>query len=588
MSDPQRNQEPHVGETPRASVWRRPLRGRIGWLLGLATLIAVIFLLVLSFGLVLQGGHEPGRVAAVALLISVVGALTLSAGVLLVRWLSHWRNLRRALFGLACFVTLIPLAYAVENWRGRSAWLKHRAALEAQGEPMDLAALVPPPVPDDQNFAMTPLLAPALIVHHTPAGVVWADTNALARLDGIRHNLATRDKDAELLVLGSLEKNSFADLVSCAEFYRGNTNYPQATTPGAPAEDILRALSKFDPEFAELHAAATNRPASRFAIQYEHQPAWQILLPHLAKIRPLVQLAHLRAVAAMEAGRPEEAFGDLRLGLRLSDSLSNEPLLINHLVRIAALSLALQTVREGLVRHAWSDEQLAELQRHLAGLNLLAEYRLAMRGERAMSTGGLDYLRRLGFRANPQDSLPDGLGLPRSVRALVPGGWLHQNMRTVSTGIQVYLDAVDVQQRRVDADRLEEESRRIEQMRGGPYTVFARQLLPALDRAAQRSARAQTSVDQALVACAIERYRLAEGRLPAALTDLVPQFLDAIPSDVMDGQPLRYAVEPEGGYRLYSVGWNRRDDGGETVWQDRDESRSALSLGDWVWRMPVR
>ena len=69
-----------------------------------------------------------------------------------------WRNFKRFLFGLACFVTLIALFYAEEDWRGWHAWQKFKHEWEAKGEQFDFGQLVPPPVPDDQNFAMTPIV----------------------------------------------------------------------------------------------------------------------------------------------------------------------------------------------------------------------------------------------------------------------------------------------------------------------------------------------------------------------------------------------------------------------------------------------
>ncbi len=65
----------------------------------------------------------------------------------------------------------------------------------------------------------------------------------------------------------------------------------------------------------------------------------------------------------------------------------------------------------------------------------------------------------------------------------------------------------------------------------------------------------------ARTALAIQRYRLAAGRLPDALTDLVPTYLDAVPTDPFDGKDLRY--EKLGiGFVVYSVGQDLRDDGG--------------------------
>ena len=68
-------------------------------------------------------------------------------------------------------------------------------------------------------------------------------------------------------------------------------------------------------------------------------------------------------------------------------------------------------------------------------------------------------------------------------------------------------------------------------------------------------------VRAARTAIAIERYRLAEGRLPTALADLVPRFLPELPLDPFDATPLKYVVKGAG-YDIYSIGKNLRDDGG--------------------------
>jgi hypothetical protein len=165
-----------------------------------------------------------------------------------------------------------------------------------------------------------------------------------------------------------------------------------------PPEDILVALGKFDPEIKELREAAATRASSRFPIEYEYEPQWAILLPHLSRLKGLCALMHVRALARLELGQSPQALEELKLGFHVSDSIREEPFLIDHLVRIATLAINLQTVREGLVRHAWSDADLAELEKHLASVNILAEYKLGMRGERACGIGGLDWLRRQGFR----------------------------------------------------------------------------------------------------------------------------------------------------------------------------------------------
>jgi len=286
------------------------------------------------------------------------------------------------------------------------------------------------------------------------------------------------------------------------------------------------------------------------------------------------------------------AFEDLKLGLRLSDSIREEPLLIDHLVRIATLSIDLQTVREGLVRHAWTEPQLAEIGTYLASVDLLAEYTRAMQGERALSIKGLDYLRRTGGWNNPMDYIgdPDGKSSSSPSFGPMPSGWFYQNMRTISEmGQEFTFPAVDPRAHRIFPEITEKGTHAIETMRTGPYTIFAKLLLPALQKAVQKSSRMQTYVDNAQIACALERYRLAEGKLPDALDALAPRFIDRIPNDVIDGKPLRWRRDADGGYVLYSVGWNRTDDGGELAWiKQKKDSEVDVTQGDWVWKMPAR
>ena len=72
---------------------------------------------------------------------------------------------------------------------------------------------------------------------------------------------------------------------------------------------------------------------------------------------------------------------------------------------------------------------------------------------------------------------------------------------------------------------------------------------------------------------ALRAYQLAHGRLPADLNALVPEFLDSVPVDDFDGQPLRYSPELK---IVYSVGENLKDDGGDDSRGGRSNSQLDL------------
>jgi hypothetical protein len=498
-----------------------------------------------------------------------------------------WKNFRRFLFWAACFVTLLVLGLLEENVRGKRAWQRHRRQLEAAGEKLDLAELIPPPVNDESNLALMPLFKPLFEFTQSKQGTVWGNTNGIARLNQISATLPAHGEARTFM--GSLDKGTFADMDRARDFYMGNTNYPQAEASAMPAQTILTALGKFDADVKVLRDAAASRPYSRFPIQYGHQPSWEILLPHLSHLKALTVLLNVRAVAELEASNAPAAFEDLKLGMRLSDSVKAEPLLIDHLVRMALVAINLQTVREGLARHAWSEAQLREIDGALGDIDLLAEYKLAMRGERALCVGGLEYLSRNGPRANPMYYLENDAGSAGIAGnfGLMPSGFFYQNMLTISRMHGEYtLKAVKEKEHRVYPELADGYIRSVEKLGRGPYTIFARMLLPAVEKAVSKSARHQFYTDAGRLSCAIERYRMANGALPGNLNELAPKYINAIPTDVIDGEPLRHKLDSAGSYRLYSVGWNGTDEGGELAWKEGKKNVDIdAAKGDWVWSM---
>ena len=115
------------------------------------------------------------------------------------------------------------------------------------------------------------------------------------------------------------------DLEACRNFYRGNTNYPQPATSGTAAADILVALGKFDAELKELREAADARPDSRFPIEYDYEPSWAILLPHLGHLRSIGRIDSIachRASGVASGGRSVRRF-ETRFPIWLTQSATN-------------------------------------------------------------------------------------------------------------------------------------------------------------------------------------------------------------------------------------------------------------------------
>ncbi|HEY1717009.1 MAG TPA: hypothetical protein VGH42_01795 [Verrucomicrobiae bacterium] len=619
-----------MDEKPK-SIWKKSWTGRRalpiwGALAGVTILLVV---LIAALGkLDTPIGSTFQTVGIISIGIVTVSLIVIYILIPFFRWL-FWKHWRRTLFALACFVTLIALFYAEEDWRGKHDWEKFKREWEAKGERFDWQSIVPPTVPDDQNFAFSP---------------VW--------IAEVKYDFLTQPKKAEswygdriyseeaskifpLLPVtisavvgtnfwksgyylsetpdrsGNWQTAQLLDLKPWQTYYRDleKTNpaveIPVAPQPQTPAQDVLLALGKFDPVIEQLRADSA-LPYSRFPLGYDGMPA-AILLPHLSALKQFAQVLQLRAIAELQNGQTEKALADVKLSLRLADSIRTEPFLISHLVRIAILQIALQPVYEGLANHQWSNAQLADLNSELAKLDFLADYEFAIRGERALCIGNIEFFRHphdqifkrphLYFMVPLlyliQDMSNEGESSHMSFQMLAlsfgPSGWIDQNeLRIAQFETKWYLPIVDEDAKTISQAKIRAASNALgrEIRHRTPENVLETLLMPSLGGAAEKFAYAQSITDLARVAIALERYRLAHGEFPESLDAIAAQFPNGIPHDIIGGQPLHYRRTDDGQFVLYSVGWDERDDGG--IVGLLKSGGADINKGDWVWRYPQK
>ncbi|HUA37640.1 MAG TPA: hypothetical protein VMA35_04485 [Candidatus Sulfopaludibacter sp.] len=488
----------------------------------------------------------------------------------------HWRVLRRGLISLAVFATLIAVLVTEENWRGKRDWENYRHEWEAKGEKFDWQAFVPPSVPDDQNFFTAPIFTNMLngkIVMNP-----W-HSDGSPNLHGEKFGYLGAEGRAFLIALKQFQ-----------ESYRNPTNaslakeFPISPQPQTPAKDVLFALSKFDSAVEEL-GRASQRSYASVPLNYEDGfSSTTALLPVLAELKRCTQVLQLRAAAELADGQSAKALEDVKLLLYLNNSIRNSPFLISHLVRIAIVAIGLQPIWEGLAEHQWSDEQLVALDAELSKIDFLADYGSIMRGERAFAIASFESQRHTREIISYRDDR-----IVTNKLTFMPSAWFYQNELAIARMQQQWiLPLVDTNSRTVSPEKLQQanDANRAEMKHYSPYKVQALMLFPALSATVRKVAAIQASIDLARVACALERYRLAHGEYPETLDALAPQFIEQLPHDIINGQPLHYRREAGGRFTLYSVGWNGKDDGG-TVALTKGGNVDREN-GDWVWQYPAK
>src|SRR5260221_806817 len=100
------------------------------------------------------------------------------------------------------------------------------------------------------------------------------------------------------------------------------------------------------------------------------------------------------------------------------------------------------------------------------------------------------------------------------------------------------------------------------------------QFTASLHRTVAKAVDIETLRQLVLAAIALKRYELAHQRTTPNLVALTPDLLPELPTDYMDGRPVRYQAGTNGNFRLYSVGKNQVDDGGDP----NPVSSNAVSL----------
>jgi hypothetical protein len=500
-----------------------------------------------------------------------------------------WIIVRRVLLGLLVGLILLALLFKIfcveENWRGRRTLARCENKLRARGERLDVASFIPPAVPDSENFAMAPLLAPL-------GESTWQELkqkpqqpgSPIERLGKVDLR-ASAGNPKEVLKLGDYETGRPIDFVSvqrCLE-----KQVPQNVIGGQheAARAVLDWLTRWSSEVEEFSAAA-NRRHARFPLDYSKGIAVQ--LPHISPLLRFSMVYRLRASAALTAGDMQLALRDLQTLDRIQAALRSEPLLISCLVRIAIIKNMLQPIWQAAMQQSWDEDQLRQIQAMLAQIDLFADYSQVIRGERALANVTYENFRNHHQHANSIVSEDlSSIGMPRWfwIFAFMPNeAVMCQNQASNERWMQDYvLPIIDVPTHRVYPQRQKNAVSVNDERTSTPYNVLAKMTAETTNAFPIRIASVQVALEQAVVACALERFRLRNGQFPEALKALVPDYAHAIPHDLIDGAPLRYRRESEGSYKLYSVGWDEVDDGGMIAMKSVNSSRRDDQQGDWVW-----
>jgi hypothetical protein len=253
----------------------------------------------------------------------------------------------------------------------------------------------------------------------------------------------------------------------------------------------------------------------------------------------------------------------------------NDLTLVNQMIRVAITGLAFDTTSCALQVPGWTEPQLASLQSQWQQIELFKEVPSLLAMERAVALELIERVRTNGWqqvRGAAAPSRPPNFKDIFEERVIGPFwrvAWAEQDELFYLETMQEFLEALRSGSQHQSWTRLSLElaktyariDTRFNAVDSFRFSMSGT-VLANWRRVFEHVVRQETQRSLIIAAIALQRYQLRYGKLPPDLDSLAPEFLAAVPVDYMNGQPLHYCVEPDGLFRLYSVGLNGKDDGG--------------------------
>ena len=375
-------------------------------------------------------------------------------------------------------------------------------------------------------------------------------------------------------------ENAAAVILTAVLYYR-EPNRPelvpivgQAEMPGrmeALSDEATQAIADYlagNEQTLKLLGEVARIEHSRYPIDLS--AGFGTSMPHLRSVRDMARVLSLDAVRHAEAGDAAQAVESVASIFGVARSLSQEPLIVSQLVCVTCQGLGVSAIERIVNRAELDDKQLAELGRMVVA---------ARNGSGFVKAGVRERCCILEIFRDPEKMDTQVFRSPRFPRLLLTA---YKAVGLSDKGAMLYLDfegeflqawKLAEHKRSAAVAALEAELAKLR----GVQAMIVRLLVPAYGRVVSIDLRITAGLRAARASLAVERYRLAVGKLPETLAELVPSYLEAVPKDPFDGAELRYKGL-EKGYVVYSIGEDGSDDGGKERSKERHENRDVTFI----------
>jgi hypothetical protein len=505
---------------------------------------------------------------------------------------------RRKILIVVCIVLGVTiLVPVIHHYQLRAATESYISELKAKGEPMDLAQVIPPPVPPEQNSAQ-------LI------------TNALSQI-----YLESDYTNSIIFNNTPYDMNRTIPGKELIGWHQPVIHDPNGTWPANLTNtwnDLSAQLAERQSDLNDFRKLIKN-PLVDFNYNYSDSISFVPALgPHLEQFKIAVQWLGSSEFYNLHQGKTADACIDVRAMLAFVKSETNERFEISQLIRFAVAGISANATWDILQTTNVSDKDLARLQQDWQSLDFIAPLRKAFLFERINERQLLNQLQEsptnldneVGWVASvamedwTNDS-DDEHSIFQKVKNEISTQWDKFQWRWFWSytdevrGLQMWQGVIDGTQMMETNNSFQLVQSYMkanfagvgfDSVKNNPYAIIS-QYANSQFATIHKVATVEIARNVVTTAIALKRYELRHHQLPATLDELTPDLLKTVPIDCMDGQPLRYRPKADGTFLLYSVGENGVDDGGDPSLEKGVTSSNYFWQNphalDWVWPQPA-
>jgi hypothetical protein len=502
---------------------------------------------------------------------------------------------RRVFRGILLLLVLAVIALVTERLRGQWNLKRWKDQMAAKGERLDITGLWPAPNAGSSIFS-----------------------NQLVKATEIR-NGNLRQFAGSISIMLANDRGRFrrgSQEVQPQMLYRQNSTNTW--------EELDAAIKQNQAPLASLRELMKNPPPT---MSQDMVKVWEYSSrPNFVSVRIGAQSLQAAALSDLHKGDLSHALENLVALQAFARLYEDDPGLVNYMIRMAIIGLGVEVSWDALQANGWTQSQLATFQQACADPDkLISQMPTTLEAVRVERIYELRWFRSHSYKAwlDRNQEVYESFGSKPPANDTAPTvrwwrqcvfhpiwsfAWADQEELNYLSDTQLEVSALREAVQKRAWSSLNEQLIAYHKGYRAPaakWRFYAR--LPLLDDFVDTVSRANqprgpypyadftkawyttmktlTQQEMLNTAIALKRFELQHGKKPSSLDSLIPEFLAGLPIDFMDGHPLRYRLNSDRTYALYSVGDNLIDDGGIGISASVDATgkNTPWSGPDWVW-----